>query len=134
MRLHCFCLCQKTTCRTAITLKQYEYFLNAFGLSFSEMHLSKHSVTVRNHASSKCLRPLCNVPLSPQPKSLTLINWGLSSNWPALTNTIHQLLITQRLETCSGGNCVRMELLYSHHWSKLEPIAISATVILTCFS
>lgn len=75
-----------------------------------------------------------SVPLPPQPRSLTLINWGLSSNWPALTNTIHQLLITERLEKCSGGNCVKMELLYLQHMRKERAIAIAVIVILTCFS
>lgn len=38
-----------------------------------------------------------------EPRSLTLINWGLGSNWPALTNIIHQPLIKARLGKCSWG-------------------------------
>lgn len=75
-----------------------------------------------------------SVPPPPQPRSLTLINWGLSSNWPALTNTIHQLLITERLEKCSGGNCVKMERLYLQQMEKESAIAMAVIVIWTGFT
>lgn len=38
---------------------------------------------------------------SGEQRLLTLINWGRTSKWPALTNIIHQALIKARLGKCS---------------------------------
>lgn len=46
-------------------------------------------------------------------RSLTLINWGLSSNWPTLTNIIHQPLIMARIEKWSWALSVELQLRYS---------------------